>query len=57
MSQQMFWKTGRLYVVTGFNSAELASKTVVAEKLRVHWQSELDLARLLMRAGYQLIQK
>lgn len=53
----MFWKMGRLYVVTGFNSAELACNTAVAEKLRIHWQSELDLARLLMRAGYQLVQK
>jgi hypothetical protein len=57
MAQQMFWKNGRLYVVTGFNSAQLACETAAAEKLRIHWKTEYDLAQLFLRGGFQLVQK
>lgn len=57
MTQQMFWKNSRLYVVTGFNTAQLACETAAAEKLRMHWNTDYALAQLFLRGGFQLIQK
>lgn len=53
----MYWNNGKLYVVTGFNQAVLASSTPLAQQLADRWKTDFELAQLLLRAGYRLQQK
>ncbi|GAB4216795.1 MAG: hypothetical protein OHK0012_19780 [Synechococcales cyanobacterium] len=54
---EIFWDKGKLYCVTGFNQAVPAEQTPLAQRLVGRWQTPFELAQLMIKGGYRLVER